>query len=84
MRRGGRSKAEYLSHCCLEGCVRAVVRFHGYSSCPFAFLLPSFLPSCSFPSSLPLRSLFLLSQAVWGMIANKKGCGRLKVEIGLA
>lgn len=51
-------------------------------------ILPSsFFPFSSFSSflsSLPLRPLFLLSQAVCGMIANKKGGGRLKVEIELA
>ena len=49
------------------------------------FLLPSlFSPPSSFLSSLPLRSLSLLSQAVCGMIANKKGDGRLNIEIELA
>jgi len=50
-----------------------------------SFFLSSFLPSfLPFPSSLLLRSLSLLSQAVCGMIANKKGDGRLKFEIELA
>ena len=49
-----------------------------------SFFLSFFSPPSSFLSSLPLRSLSLLSQAVCGMIANKKGDGRLNIEIELA
>jgi len=46
--------------------------------------LSSFFPSSSFLSSLPSELLFLLSQAVCGVVANKKGGGQLEVEIELA